>query len=363
VAVDVARGRAGVLTRKPEGDAAWQAGDLYARFRDRIYGHCLYQLGSAEEAEDALQTTFLYAFRALRRGVVPVAEGPWLFTIARNACLERHRSRRRRRPEILSDPQVLETGAAAVERNGDDRLRLQQALGHLPEQQRLAFVLREWRGLSYREIAAEMDVSLSAVETLIFRARRALAQLLTEDDEARPEKRRLARALDLGSLAAALKSFLAGSSVAKLVAAVAVVSSAAIAAGTLAPGPAREPVSNPDARVPGTELAQQRDLRGAATPVPEQKSGGTKSQHGAPTGSSAEAGPPASQSPAAEREPEIATAPVAAISETVERLGSETGVDLPAVDLPALDLPGVTLLDELPALPEPPAPDLSAALP
>ncbi|MEX2102763.1 MAG: sigma-70 family RNA polymerase sigma factor, partial [Gaiellaceae bacterium] len=85
MAVDIARGRAEVTTRKSEGDAAWQAGDLYARFRDRIYGYCLYQLGNVEEAEDALQTTFLYAFRGLRRGVVPVAEGPWLFTIARNA--------------------------------------------------------------------------------------------------------------------------------------------------------------------------------------------------------------------------------------------------------------------------------------
>jgi RNA polymerase sigma factor (sigma-70 family) len=373
VAVDAARGRAGVLTRKPEGDAAWQAGDLYARFRDRIYGHCLYQLGSAEEAEDALQTTFLYAFRALRRGVVPVAEGPWLFTIARNACLERHRSRRRRRPEILSDPQVLETGAAAVERNGDDRLRLQQALGHLPEQQRLAFVLREWRGLSYREIAAEMDVSLSAVETLIFRARRALAQLLTEGDEARPQKRRLARALDLGSLGAALKSLLGGSSLAKLAAAVAVVSSAAIAAGTLAPAPAQAPVSNPDARVPGTELAELRDLHGAANALPEEKSAGT--QPAPATGDAAGAASPASESPAAGGDRGLTETPVAAIADTVERIGSDSGVELLDADLPEVALPEVPLTDELPAVPDlpalpelptlpgPPGPDLTAALP
>jgi RNA polymerase sigma-70 factor (ECF subfamily) len=374
VAVDAARGRAGVLTRKPEGDAAWQAGDLYSRFRDRIYGYCLYQLGSAEEAEDALQTTFLYAFRGLRRGVVPVAEGPWLFTIARNACLERHRSRRRRRPEILSDPQVLESGTAAVERNGDDGLRLQQALGHLPEQQRMAFVLREWRGLSYREIAAEMDISLSAVETLIFRARRALAQLLTASDEARPQKRRLARALDLGSLAAALKSLLGGSSAAKLAAAAAVVSSAAVAAGTLAPGPAQAPapaaapVSNPGASVLATELAHQRDLRGAANVVPEEESVGTKPGP-APEGALAGAAPPVAESPAPGREPKLTQSPVAAITDPAERLASDAGVELPAVDLPEAGLPEVPLPaelpapPELPALPELPAPDLTAALP
>jgi RNA polymerase sigma-70 factor, ECF subfamily len=361
VAVDVARGRAGVATRKPQGDAAWQAGDLYARFRDRIYGYCLYQLGNAEEAEDALQTTFLYAFRGLRRGVVPVAEGPWLFTIARNACLERHRSRRRRRPEILSDPQVLETGSAAVERNGDDGLRLQQALDHLPEQQRMAFVLREWRGLSYREIAAEMDISLSAVETLIFRARRTLAQLLTESEEVRPQKRRLARALDLGSLAAALKSLLGGSSAVKLAAAAAVISSAAVAASTLSPAPARAPVSKPAAPVLGVEVAQQRDLRSLASASPEQKAVGAKP--GTTAAAPAEAGPPVSGSPAAEEERETAQAPVAAVTETVDRIGSQTPVEIPPVELPQVAAPDLPLPDELPALPELPAPDLTAALP
>jgi len=355
VAVDVARGRAGALTRKPEGDAAWQAGDLYARFRDRIYGYCLYQLGSAEEAEDALQTTFLYAFRGLRRGVVPVAEGPWLFAIAKNACLERHRSRRRRRPEILSDPQVLETGAAAVERNGDDGLRLQQALGHLPEQQRLAFVLREWRGLSYREIAAEMDVSLSAVETLIFRARRTLAQLLTEGDEAGPQKRRIARALDFGSLAAALKSLLGGSSAAKLAAAAAVVSSAAIAAGTLAPAPAP---AQPSPAEPATLRATPPMLTADVKPQPptggEAKGSGQKSQP-------ASGAVPATSAPTAE--PRDAQPVTADGLDTVERLGSDAGVELPAVDLPEVALPEVPLPAELPALPELPAPDLTAALP
>jgi RNA polymerase sigma-70 factor, ECF subfamily len=357
VAVDIARGRAEVLTPKSERDAAWQAGDLYARFRDRIYGYCLYQLGNAEEAEDALQTTFLYAFRGLRRGVVPVAEGPWLFAIAKNACLERHRSRRRRRPEILSDPQVLETGAAAVERNGDDGLRLQQALGHLPEQQRVAFVLREWRGLSYREIAAEMDVSLSAVETLIFRARRMLAQLLTEGDEARPQKRRVARALDLGSLAAALKSLLGGSSAAKLAAAAAVVSSAAIAAGTLAPGPALAP-AQPSPAERATAHATPAALTADVKPQPptggEAKGSGQKSHP-------ASGAVPATSAPTAE--PRDAQPVTADAVDTVERLGSGAGLELPAVDVPEVALPEVALPDELPALPELPAPDLTAALP
>ena len=54
--------------------AADGAALLYERYYDRVFGYCLYQLGSREEAEDVTQTTFMWAFRGLRRGVVPRAE-------------------------------------------------------------------------------------------------------------------------------------------------------------------------------------------------------------------------------------------------------------------------------------------------
>ncbi len=60
----------------------------------------------------------------------------------------------------------------------------------MPEQQRRAILLREWQGLSYREIAGELEVSQSAVETLIFRARRSLAQGLEQPDSIKPAKRK-----------------------------------------------------------------------------------------------------------------------------------------------------------------------------
>ena len=60
---------------------------LYERYAGQIYSFCLHRLGSREEAEDAVQTRFLNAFRSLRRGVVPEAEVAWLFKIAENVCL------------------------------------------------------------------------------------------------------------------------------------------------------------------------------------------------------------------------------------------------------------------------------------
>jgi RNA polymerase sigma factor (sigma-70 family) len=64
----------------------------------------------------------------------------------------------------------------------------------MPAQQRRALLLREWRGLTYREIAAELELSQAAVETLLFRARRTLARGLDEAAATRPAAPRRARA-------------------------------------------------------------------------------------------------------------------------------------------------------------------------
>ena len=70
----------------------------------------------------------------------------------------------------------------------------------MPEQQRRAILLREWQGLSYREVAAELEVSQSAVETLIFRARRSLAQGLEQPDSIKPKRKSFRRATAHGRL-------------------------------------------------------------------------------------------------------------------------------------------------------------------
>ena len=181
---------------------------LYARHAAKIFSYCLHQLGSREEAEDAVQTTFMNAFRALGRGVVPEAESAWLFKIAENVCLSRRRSSwRRGRIESPSDFDVIEEVVPGPSRQRDELIGIEDALASMPEQQRRAILLREWQGLSYREIGEELEVSQSAVETLIFRARRSLAQGLEQPDLAKKPKRkgfrRALHVIDLGTLAAA----------------------------------------------------------------------------------------------------------------------------------------------------------------
>jgi RNA polymerase sigma-70 factor (ECF subfamily) len=152
---------------------------LYERHADRVFQYCLNWLRSREEAEDAAQTTFLYAYRGLDRGVVPTHERPWLLSIARNVCLSRTDAARRRAVEVAQDPHALEEIIAAPAPS-NELDGLADALATLTEQQRHAILLREWHGLTYSEIADRLELSQAAVETLLFRARRSLARKLRQ---------------------------------------------------------------------------------------------------------------------------------------------------------------------------------------
>jgi RNA polymerase sigma factor (sigma-70 family) len=211
------------------------AGLLYARHSARILGFCLSRLGSREEAEDALQTTFVHALRALRRGVVPRNEEAWLNTIAQNVCLSDRRSARSRvHREQSHDPQVLADSAAATEHGADELFGLGEALAGIPKRQRQALLLREWQGLSYREIGSSLGLGQAAVETLLFRARRSLAEALNGE---KPLRRRVQRALDVVLGAGGLKSLFGGGSGAKVAAAVAASMAAAVTVAGDGPRP------------------------------------------------------------------------------------------------------------------------------
>lgn len=167
-------------------DAAATAHELYSRFGPAVKAFCLARLRTPEEADDAVQTTFLNVFRALQGGTVPRAEQAWLFTIAQNVCGARAASSGRRlRLEAPSDFQLLqETVPAPAPASSDELFGLEDALAAMPENQRRALLLREWQGLSYREIAKELGVTQTAVEMLIFRGRRSLAKTLRQPAEA-----------------------------------------------------------------------------------------------------------------------------------------------------------------------------------
>ena len=225
-------GRASLVERSRVAPQAAATEGLYERHAAKLQSYCLHQLGSREEAEDAVQTTYMNAFRALGRGIVPEAESAWLFKIAENVCLSRRRSSwRRGRIESPSDFEIIEEIIPGPSRQNDELIGIEDALASMPEQQRRAILLREWQGLSYREIAEELEVTQSAVETLIFRARRSLAAGLEQPDSVKKPKRKSFRralhAFDIGTVAAAFKALLAGSAAVKATAAAVAVTAAA----------------------------------------------------------------------------------------------------------------------------------------
>src|SRR5881227_338587 len=148
---------------------------LYKKHAGDVYRYALVVLRNQADAEDVTQTTFLNAYRAMEKGERPRSPQNWLIAIAHNVCRQRFRQSQRRPAEVVYEEELAET---IVEEDAIGAEDLRRALGQLAFNQRSALVMRELEGRSYQEIAEILDLSVSAVETLIFRARRALREQL-----------------------------------------------------------------------------------------------------------------------------------------------------------------------------------------
>jgi RNA polymerase sigma-70 factor (ECF subfamily) len=318
---------------------------LYERHSSRIFGFCLSRLGSREEAEDAVQTTFLNAQRGLGRGVVPEYELAWLFKIAQNVCHNRHQSARRRgRIEAAHDLDALQDVIASPDRNPAISLaELTQALGAIPTRQRRALVLREFQGYSYEEIASELGISVGAVETLLFRARRGIAQQLEQSGATAGTRRGAAASVVelfrwfFGGAAAPLK-------LAAVTAAVATATTLTVAAGHK-PVPVAPAIVKHRALVP-TSTVRPRDV---ARPTAHPAKARATAEHGhdstlaVPTLPDVQGAPngPRSQGPVSS--PAIAsTAPIASDIDPTSVEVTVPPVIVPAITIPAITVPTVT---------------------
>jgi RNA polymerase sigma-70 factor, ECF subfamily len=159
---------------------AGQTGDfrgLVDRHKQSIFRFALGLLGNWEEAEDVAQDTFLAAFVNLSGyHASRAAFSTWLFTIARNRCIN---SLNRRRPVALNelDPMGNTPPADPMVRQELSQL-LDRAMAALPVEQRSAFVLAEIEELPYAEIARIEQTTLGTVKSRIHRAKQRLQSLL-----------------------------------------------------------------------------------------------------------------------------------------------------------------------------------------
>lgn len=160
---------------------------LVARFQGRVYGTAFSLLRSAEEAEDVAQEVFVEVYQTIGRFRGEAALSTWLYRLATSQALQHRRRQQARKRfafftsllgfanDTLPEPPDHAHPLALME--GAQQLRLlQQHIGRLPAQQQIAFTLRYEQELRYDEIAAVLDTSVAAVESLLYRARHTLRQ-------------------------------------------------------------------------------------------------------------------------------------------------------------------------------------------
>ncbi len=162
--------------------------ELVTGCEDRVMGTIVRMLGGWEGAEDLAQRVFLRVWEARRHYEPRAMFGTWLHAIVRNLVLNELRGRRRR--AAVFSPVPSESGAwehpspqagpADEAAAAEVAAAIEKAIAGLPEEQRLALVLRRYEEMPYEEIAKVMELSLPAVKSLLFRARAALRLALAE---------------------------------------------------------------------------------------------------------------------------------------------------------------------------------------
>jgi RNA polymerase sigma-70 factor, ECF subfamily len=164
---------------------------LLARHVDRIHAVCRRILGNDHDALDATQEALLAVARGIGSFDGRAQFSTWCYRIATNAALDETRRRNRRPRPAESLPEVA-SGDPPTDERVADVLDVDAALARLPEEQRVAVVLRDLAGLDYAEIAAVLGIPPGTVRSRIARGRAALAHLGNRDTEAeRPSHRRL----------------------------------------------------------------------------------------------------------------------------------------------------------------------------
>ncbi|WP_345410594.1 RNA polymerase subunit sigma-70 [Actinomycetospora chlora] len=201
------------------------------RFRRELLAHCYRLTGSAHDAEDHVQETYLRAWRAYAGFEGRASTRTWLYTIATNVCLTALRSRQRRllpsglagpQPDPDRPPRVVAPGevawlgplpdawitppdddpAATVVGRESLRLALIASLQHLPARQRAIFLLREVLAFSAPETAAVLGASTAAIKSGLQRARARWEELAPSPEDLLEPSDPRARALLEGYVAA-----------------------------------------------------------------------------------------------------------------------------------------------------------------
>lgn len=171
------------------GDAA-AFEELVRRYQGQIHSFVYHFFRGAEFCEDITQDVFLRAYRFLHTYDPSRRFITWLYSIARNLCIDKHRERQRKEHVNIDDvPQMLlrseakrDDPLAQVEAL-DEKHALKEAIAELPEKYRTPVVLCYLEGLAYQEVSEVLGISLNNTKIRIFRAKKMLVELLGQAEK------------------------------------------------------------------------------------------------------------------------------------------------------------------------------------
>ncbi len=168
---------------------------IFDRYASHIINFSYRFLNNQQESEDIAQEVLLRVYKGKDRYDSSRPFRPWIFSIAARLLSNRRRDKKRHAEESLDwqsenadeGSQVrfqLEDKSSGVDpqkvtEKNQLALIVQKALKELPENQRIAVILARFEGMSYEDIAQSLDISVSAVKSLLFRARETLKQSLS----------------------------------------------------------------------------------------------------------------------------------------------------------------------------------------
>ena len=169
-----------LIQRAADGDrSAFE--ELYQRYARPVFGLALRRLGDRGRAEDAVQETFASIWRSAASYKPERGPGaPWLYAVARNAIVDRARSRTEL-PAEIPDEAAPEAGPGDRAEQNWVAWRVHRALEELPEKEREVIALAYWSGLSQSEVAEFLAIPLGTVKTRTRSALMKLADVLEEE--------------------------------------------------------------------------------------------------------------------------------------------------------------------------------------
>lgn len=162
--------------------------EIVKTYDTKVYNLCWYLLKNQSDAQDCTQDIFIAIYQALPNFKQESSVHTWIYRISTNKCYEYlRRSRRKKRFGISVPIDAFFAQTVATESQNPEEIQLAaeqsiffwKAVERLPIKQQLAYTLYNVEELNYKQIAAALDTSLSAVESLLFRARRKLEEELS----------------------------------------------------------------------------------------------------------------------------------------------------------------------------------------